>query len=171
MKRYIWEAFPEISKSEIEYYRNEFEEFKNAADEEIEEWFLSCQNLDCLDDERNNLNRELPGNILVIGDLGLWYGRRQGYRILGNNLNSFFSVSSGSFWGDGYNIRSEEAHHDGTNHYLFRLIRPEKNPRPLLDAICSGKTISLAMLNRYTKSLYPYVASVYGWPCRWKVVD
>lgn len=38
------------------------------------------RNADYLDDERANLNIQLGQPILVIGDLGLWYGRRSGYR-------------------------------------------------------------------------------------------
>ena len=33
-----------------------------------------------LDDERMNLNVQLSQPILVIGDLGLWNGRRMGYK-------------------------------------------------------------------------------------------
>ena len=37
-------------------------------------------NGDYLDDERANLNVQLSQPILVVGDLGLWNGRRMGYR-------------------------------------------------------------------------------------------
>ena len=37
-------------------------------------------NGDYLDDERMNLNVQLSAPILVIGDLGLWNGRRMGYK-------------------------------------------------------------------------------------------
>ena len=33
-----------------------------------------------LDDERMNLDVQLSQPILVVGDLGLWYGRRMGYK-------------------------------------------------------------------------------------------
>ena len=36
-------------------------------------------NGDYLDDERANLNVQLSQPILVVGDLGLWNGRRMGY--------------------------------------------------------------------------------------------
>ncbi len=37
-------------------------------------------NGDYLDDERHNLNIQLNRPILVVGDLGLWHGRRMGYK-------------------------------------------------------------------------------------------
>ena len=37
-------------------------------------------NGDYLDDERHNLNIQLSRPILVVGDLGLWNGRRMGYK-------------------------------------------------------------------------------------------
>ena len=37
-------------------------------------------NGDYLDDERSNLDIQLSRPILVVGDLGLWNGRRMGYK-------------------------------------------------------------------------------------------
>ena len=39
-------------------------------------------NADYLDDERVNLNRQLSQPILIIGDLGLWNGRANGYKMI-----------------------------------------------------------------------------------------
>ena len=44
-------------------------------------------NGDYLDDERSNLDIQLSRPILVVGDLGLWHGRRMGYKeILSGNI-------------------------------------------------------------------------------------
>ena len=44
-------------------------------------------NGDYLDDERSNLDIQLSRPILVVGDLGLWNGRRMGYKeILSGNI-------------------------------------------------------------------------------------
>ena len=179
MKRIIWESNPEFTQEMLDALRADLVEMEvenaaNMTDDEVESYYLEYMNPDYLADERVNLNRELPGQVLVIADLGLWNGRRQGYRILGDNLNSVLishvnGQSELSVYGDGYNIRAEEAHHDGTNKYLFRALIPGKNPQPLLDAIYCGKTITKALLNRYTRSVYPYAAAVYGWPCRSRV--
>lgn len=118
-----------------------------------------------LDDERSNLNVPTDGRILVIGDLGLWNGRRQGYRICGQNVNEIFSSNYDytEWYSDGYNIRGIDVHHDGVNYYEYRVIREDRNIQNLLDAIYNGEKITRKKLNYYTKSLHPYVAKIYGW--------
>ena len=80
-----------------------------------------------LDDERVNLNIQLPRPILVIGDLGLWNGRRSGYKEIysGNIRDCLYSDTDFSTWyvdklGD---LRCDAVHHDGTNHYLYRTYK------------------------------------------------
>lgn len=118
-----------------------------------------------LDDEIANLNIITNGRILVIGDLGLWDGRKQGYQIFGKNVNSIFKshYDYTEWYSDGYNIRAIDVHHDGVNYYEFREIREDRNIQNLLDAIYNGEKITRKKLNYYTKSLHPYVAKVYGW--------
>ena len=84
-------------------------------------------NGDYLDDERANLNIQLPQPIIVIGDLGLWYGRRMGYKEIesGNISDCLYSDTDYSTWyvdklGD---LRCDAIHHDGTNHYLYRTYK------------------------------------------------
>lgn len=118
-----------------------------------------------LDDERANLNKKTDGRILVIASLGLWDGRRQGYKILNGNVNSIFTTGEDytEWYSDGYNIKAIASHHDGTNYYEYRVIREDRNIENLLDAIYNGEEITRKKLNYYTKSLHPYVAKVYGW--------
>lgn len=118
-----------------------------------------------LDDERANLNITTNGRILAIGDLGLWDGRHQGYRILGKNVNSIFDdhYDYTEWYSDGYNIKAIDVHHDGVNYYEFREIREDRNIQNLLDAIYNGEKITRKKLNYYTRSLHPYVAKIYGW--------
>lgn len=118
-----------------------------------------------LDDEYANLNKKTDGRILVIADLGLWHGRRQGYKILNGNVNNIFRTGEAftEWYSDGYNIKAITSHHDGTNYYEYRVIREDRNIQNLLDAIYNGEEITRKKLNYYTKSLHPYVAKVYGW--------
>ena len=129
-------------------------------------WNYIGEELDMyLDDEQANLNVLTDGRILVIADLGLWNGRKQGYRILNGNAKNIFSISEdyNEYYSDGYNIRANCVHHDGTNHIEYRVIREDRNIQNLLDAICNGEEITRQKLNYYTRSLHPYVAQVYGW--------
>lgn len=123
---------------------------------ENEEW-LSC--------ERENLDVKLSNNIIIIADLDLWNGHKSGYKVIGNNLNNILSCSSSDYYEvycDSYNVRAESAHHDGTNSYLFREIKENVNIERLKEKIYNNDFTS-ADISRYTKSLRPYVAKIYGW--------
>lgn len=128
--------------------------------------FMVETNNEYLDDEKRNLDQKLQGRIVILADLGLWNGRKNGYKILGKNLNEIFSIGGfdyADFYGDRYDIRCDEIHHDGTNHYLFREIREEKDAEKFLNKIYNGEEISRKTLNYYTKSIRPEVAKIYGW--------
>ena len=118
-----------------------------------------------LEDERGNLNIATDGRILVIADLGLWNGRRQGYKILGNKASDILYDDADyvEWYGDGHNIKATAAHHDGTNYYEYRVIREDRNVENLLNAIYNGEEITRKKMNYYTKSLYKDVAKIYGW--------
>ncbi len=84
-------------------------------------------NQDYLDDERINLNIQLSEPILLIADLGLWDGHHSGYSEIrsGNIRDCLYSNHDYSTWyvdrlGD---LRCDDVHHDGTNHYLYRAFK------------------------------------------------
>ena len=158
---------------DIEDWRDGYKEFLeinemdgDPNDEDaIYDWMVEMNN-EYLGDEQMNLNKVVEGRILVIAGLGLWNGRKQGYKIIGNNINDIFNhgaYDDTEWYGDGYNIRCTTHHHDGTNHYLYRVIREDRNIDNLLDAIYNGEEITNSKLNYYTKSLYKDVAKIYGW--------
>lgn len=169
-KRMIWSNMD----LNIEDWRDGYKEYLEINDmddadpndeDAIYEWMNETNDM-YFDDEYANLNKKLDGRILVIADLGLWNGRKQGYKILGNNVHDILYSGGGDymeFYGDGYNIKGTVHHHDGTNHYLYRVIREDRNIDNLLDAIYNGEEITSSKLNYYTKSLYKNVAEIYGW--------
>ena len=55
------------------------EQYPELSDDERFEMMYEINN-GYLDDERCNLNIQLSRPILVVGDLGLWNGRRMGYK-------------------------------------------------------------------------------------------
>ena len=173
MKHMIWSN---IDLGIDDGWREAYKEFLEINDMEIPDKiddndvydYMYETNNEYLNDEQMNLNKELEGRILVIGNLGLWNGRVQGYKILGKNINNIFNINSrgfdmAEFYGDGYNIRATEHHHDGTNYYEYRVIRENTNIDKLLDAIYRSEEISRKKLNYYTRSLYKDVAKIYGW--------
>lgn len=137
----------------------------DVTDDEIYEQRIELSQWN-YDDARLNLNKLLPNKILIIADLGLWSGRYSGYKeINNNNLNSILNQAQGEYYHvyyDGYNIKANDTHHDGTNHYLFRLIKDNVNIDNLLEKLYNG-TATRNDINKYTKSLRPYIKEIYGW--------
>lgn len=115
--------------------------------------------------EKANLDIRTDGQIVCIAELGLWDGRKHGYRELSHNVNSIFDVmnDSNAFYFDGRDVMGIGHHHDGTNFYMFREVREGKDVNRLFEEILKGQKVSRQLLNHYTKSLAPYVKKVYGW--------
>lgn len=126
-------------------------------------------NRDYLDDERMNLNIQLSQPILVIADLGLWTGRHSGYKeiLSGNIRDCLYSENDYTTWyvdKDG-DFRCDDVHHDGTNHYLYRVFKDsatDEQREVLLDKIYCG-IATQADIDRVTQRLGDEIGKVYGW--------
>ena len=150
----------------IEDWKDFLEEcHPDVTDEEEQMDLIQEMNSQYLWDERSNLDKKIDGKILVLGDIGRWNGRVNGYRVLDNNISSILETDCDycKWYSDGYNIKFKGHHHDGTNYYEYRVIRENRNIENLLDDIYDGKEISRSKLNYYTRSLHPYIAEIYGW--------
>jgi len=125
-------------------------------------------NNDSLDDERCNLDKTLSGMIIVIGDLGLWDGRRKGYKMIpSNNIKDclyqendyckFFVDKDGEF-------KAEGIHHDGTNYYTYRVFKKdatEEQIGDLKEKIYYNKCTQ-EDLDKVTDKIGPFIAEIYG---------
>ena len=148
---------------------NDYEEWCDAMAEEITEeeitpeYYAFCRNCE-IEDERCNLNVEVDGYIVVFASLGLWNGRVQGTKIIGTNVKDilYSNCDYNTWYCDAYNVRCDAIHHDGTNHYLYRVADTKEKAVELEKKIYDGK-ITEEQFRRATKSLRPYVAKVYGW--------
>lgn len=123
--------------------------------------FLGETDFKCTCDD---LNKE-TGKILCIASLGLWNGRKSGYKLLGSNLKEILYCAIGDYYKleyDGFNVVATDSHHDGTNYYTFRELKEDTNYDILLDKLYSG-TATKSDINRYTRSLRRYVKKIYGW--------
>ena len=126
-------------------------------------------NRDYLDDERANLNIQLSQPILVIADLGLWTGRHSGYKVIlsGNIRDCLYSEYDYTTWyvdkqGD---FRCDDVHHDGTNHYLYRVFKDsatEEQREVLCGKIYCG-IATKADIDKVTRRLGDEIGKVYGW--------
>lgn len=121
-----------------------------------------------LEYERANLNVKLGAPIIVIADLGLWNGRRKGYKIInsGNIKDCLYDDCDYITWYcDRYNFRAVACHHDGINRYLYRELRESltfAQRENFLYKLVHNEA-NERMIRRYTKSIRPEIAKVYGW--------
>lgn len=167
----IWKSYGMYSLKEMEQAEqdarehlkeNDFEDYEtvdvtDTIYEEIDMWF---------EDETSNLYKILDGRILAIANMGLWNGRRAGYKILGNNLNEVLTSTIGcddkEVYCDAYNVCAIGYHHDGYNTVEFREIREDRDIDRLLNKIYNNEEVTRREINYYTKSLRKYVKQIYG---------
>ena len=156
-------GFDEVKNTLAEEWDDEPE---NVNDNEV--WDrIYCEIDRSFDDELSNLDVKTEGDIIAIASMGLWNGRRTGYKLLSRrNLNEIMSCGNEDYnhlYYDGLNVHKKAIHHDGTNYIMFREVRPDVNIEKLCDRIYNNEEISNATLNRYTRSLRKYVKQIYGW--------
>lgn len=163
-KHIIW------SNLNLDYkdWRDDLEaEFPDMSEAE----HLECMyeiNSEYLEVERVNLNIQLSRPILVIADLGLWNGRRMGYKeiLSGNIRDCLYSDTDYSTWyvdklGD---LRCDAVHHDGTNHYLYRTYKDgisDWQIDSLKNKLYEGRA-TRTDITRITRRLGDEIANVYG---------
>ncbi len=161
---------------DIEDWREEYKEYLEANELDLDpddeqaiyEWMMET-NGEYLSDERDNLNIQLSQPIIVIGDLGRWNGRVMGYKMIdsGNIKDCLYSDTDFIEWYvDRYgDLRADAVHHDGTNHYLYRVFKEgvtEGQIERLQEKIYMGKA-TRADITRVTKRLGDEIGKVYGW--------
>ena len=144
------------------------EQYPDCSEDEL--YRIMCEtNAEYLSDERVNLNIQLSQPILVIADLGLWNGRRMGYKeIPSGNIRD--CLSGGYDYTTWYvdkkgDFRCDDIHHDGTNHYLYRVYKDgvsEYQKDRLKEKLYEG-TATRADVTRITRRLGDEIGKVYGW--------
>lgn len=162
----------DLTIEEEERIVKDYAERNNMNVEDIDEELKYAIINDCLEmdleDLDINCNVYLENPILVIASLGKWNGEKIGYKIINSGLLSdIFHMNDNynyhKYYSDGYNIRCEAIHHDGTNYYEFREIRNMDNIETFLNNLLNDKyTNNRRMLNYYTKSILPEFKKIYG---------
>lgn len=137
-KHVIW-----TNRLDLEEHRNSMppEEIAGLTDAELTSRMCEENEL-WLSDEKENLSKiQYNEPLLIISDLGLWRGRFPGYKdVDSGKLTDCFACTRGEiveWYVDMYgNLRCDDTHHDGTNHYLVRVWKnghlgpsPRKAPR------------------------------------------
>lgn len=170
-KHIIWSNH-DLDIDDWKYAYEEFLDINNLhglEDEyDIYEYMYDTNN-SYLDDERMNLNIELPMPIIAIADLGLWNGRFSGYKEIGSNnvQDCLQRMNDYDTWyvdecGD---LRCDSIHHDGVNHILYRVYKDDVSDDQIAefkDKIYEGY-VTQEDIDSVTERLGDKIARVYGW--------
>ena len=125
-------------------------------------------NSEYLADERVNLDI-VCGEIIAFGDIGLWHGRVDGYKIIesGNIKDCLYTQCEMAEWyvdreGE---FRSKEIHHDGTNYIRYRKWKDDvsyDDREDFLERVYNG-TVTQGDIDKHTEKLGQIIGDVYGW--------
>lgn len=139
------------------------DDYPDSSDRELEE-IANELHYGYLEDEKANLNIEVPGIIVCFGDIGRWNGRFSGYKPVGTNvadiLRPLADSNSYCHWYldvDTDDICGKEAHHDATNYYTYREVTTEDLQ------LAEEQDHPVDWLKERSKSISSYVKNVYGW--------
>lgn len=167
-KNIIW-----TSDYDMNEMKNDFNDYcaENDLDPAKIDFYDWCseENHIWLENEMTNL--DIPcGKIIAIADLGFWFGRRSGYKLIEkNNINGIFDCARNGDYGlaefycDGRDCRAELVHHDGTHYLLLREVKDGAPLDRLCQALYNDGENREKLIKRYTRSLKPRIAQVYGW--------
>ena len=165
-KRVIWsnEEYDEWEKGMLLDYPTEEIREEEGIEINYERYYEDCEIW--LDAERCNLNEEVNGYIVAFANLGFWNGRRNGAKLIGDNVKDILGSSYGcdynTFYCDPYNVRFDGTHHDGSHHLLFRIAKDKETAESLANKIAYHDMTEEAF-RKCTRSLRPYIAKVFGW--------
>lgn len=127
------------------------------------------ENADNLEYAREDLNIDLGTPILVLAVLDLWDGKRYATKLIESGnirecLRYYYDYGEFLLNEDG-DLACYDAHHDGTNYYVFRAVRKGKSARALelLGQHWRDGNATREEINRVTYSLGKRIARVYGW--------
>lgn len=99
---------------------------------------------------------DVSTDIIVFADLGLWYGRREGIRVLGPNVKACFRAEKDCdyvTWElNAFNLISTQSHHDGTHYLTYRRMKDNKHTDLIVEKMRRGE-LTKRDISRYTVSL------------------
>lgn len=178
MKHRIWANTYDAVKAVADYLMaNPGEVYGDCWDEdenisEADAWDYAQDDVsNWLEDERANLDIDIGADIIVFADLGLWNGRRTGYKTLkSRNLRDVLDVCCGDYIEWYVNENGEmiirDSHHDGTNVYTVRALRDLSWAQLENFYGKLSRGLTTRDVKRYTRRLGDFPAKVYGWKLR-----
>ncbi len=184
-KHLIWSADFDTSPEAIQEFRDDPPfwglDTSRLTDKQII-GYLQQLNNEYLEDERKNLDKATKYPVVATYQVDTPTCQVFGFHPCGLNINSIFNVADNAlarltpigFWGDGEEIfgECECAYGDTftggkvTVAVAFRqLIASYEECEELFMASCSDPAFN-DLFAKYTRSIYPEVAAVYGWPIK-----
>ena len=122
------------------------------------------------EDEKHELELVSEGPVLAIADLGLWDGRRCGYKELKSLEDVMYTSCDYErvYVDSNGDLRKEESHHDGSNSILYRYWKDgltDVQRENFLDKLYNGKATQKD-ITRYTRKAGLGIADAFGWTVR-----
>lgn len=158
-KHLIW------TNKDINYDEAEMrDEYPDATPEELYQHAIE-ENLEMLEDEKENLNIEVPeGKIIVcFATLGLWDGPTKGVMKVGPNIKDCLTANGCDiveWYVHAYDFYCDASHHDGVNSYQYRIMNEDEWED--LKAEFSEDDFE-RLMKEYTHSMGKMISDVYGW--------
>ena len=136
----------------------------DVTNETLEPW---------LEDEMRNLDIVTDHDIVVIAKAQLWNRTRSYVAKIGRNVAlvldaPFRGIDDEEVYCDAHNVRWVGWHHDGQNSAVYREMKKDDDSfyESFLSALHKAEGNDKAwsrVISRYTRSLRPRVAEIYGW--------
>ena len=148
----------------LEYYADDLDEDASESD-----FYALAEdiNSDYLDDERCNLDIDVDGDIFAFCEIGAWDGRHFAAGKVGNNISDclYTECPIAEWYVENGDFCSMEAHHDGRNYTTYRMLKTDLTDKQIDNfwAKLAAGEITPNNIDRYTVSLAPQIAAVYGW--------
>lgn len=180
VKRTIWssESFYVQDEKVKEQYKKDIMDSMDWQEEELTEdrlanmWYEDNEfNYEC---ECSNLAKMIDGYIIALGHRSSHYGwiggnGRTGTMLVGSDVSDILkksgSADDAEWYAEDYNIHGSMYDHDGSWSVVYRVCKDEEEAERLQELAYLGKLDNADIMGR-TKSLYPYIAKIYGWPYR-----
>ena len=160
-KNTIWQNY----SLDYEDWRVDLEAYypdEDGCDDTWREQYMWHLNECYLEDEIANLDIKTDdGDIIILADIGLWNGRRSGYRILNRYVSSCLQFEKDCEYAEWYmeddDLKSRQSHHDGTHYLTYRELLVDNDE--FEELYYSGKFNP----DVHTRKLGKYINKVYGW--------
>jgi hypothetical protein len=179
VKRTIWSSesfYTQDDDVKEQYKRDIMEQYDIDDEEELTEeklaqyWYEDNEfNYDC---ERDNLGKDIDGCIIALARRSSNYGAicgngREATKVVGYSIAGILETTAddADWWAEDYNIEGRLSDHDGSWYVTYRVCKDYSEAERLQDMAYEGKLDNADIMAR-TKSLYPYIAKIYGWPYR-----